>query len=403
MMNYQIFYMLRDVLKDTMRLDLQYILDPAGDVSLIDQGLRGKLYGAENGYDELRQILAMEKRVGYVIHLQDRLHLNYFLFPGHKKKPPYCTVGPFLIAEYTDADLQRQFDQLNFTEAQREIVRAYLPKVPVVTTQQAFSVARHVLYAAHDPMEITVQVINQNVGSQVQVEASRNEDYKEPRLTPEEVYHHECALMELVMDGNYEKALKKTDILFSALAPDGSYDIREYLALFHWANSLYRKSAQDNGIPPYLVQSLYFQMFKDSERCTSYAAYVSLQMRMLTAYCDLCREYSTKEYSPIIRQIVNYIRLNLSQELDIQTLARNAGFSQTYITHKFKDEVGMPPVKFIQEQRIRLAKKMLATSDKPVSEIAMDVGVTDWSYFSRLFKKSTGKSPSEFRKLYDKS
>ena len=401
MMNFEIFYMLRDVLKETMALDLQYVTDPTGDLTIIDHGLRKDLFGME-GYQYLYDVLASEVRVGSVIHLQDRLHMNYFLFPAHTKKPPYCTVGPFFTAHLTDADWEATFNQYDFTEQQRKTVLDYLPRVPVVSTPQAFSIVRNVLLAAYDSLDIHVRVITMTAAIEPELSTVDVSSYEELRYSPEEVYHHECALMELVIEGNYEKALKKTDILFQALAPNESYDIKEYLALFHWANSLYRKTAQDNGIPPYLVQDLYHQMFLASENCQTYAAYVSLQLRMLTAYCDLCREYSTKEYSPIIRQVVNYIRLNLSQDLDIQTIARNAGFSQTYITHKFKDEVGMPPSKFILEQRIRLAKKMLATSNKPVSEIASDVGVADWSYFSRLFKRSTGKTPSEFRKLYDK-
>ena len=402
MMNFEIFYMLRDVLQETMALDLQYVTDPTGDLTIIDHGLRKDLFGME-GYQYLYDVLASEIRVGSVIHLQDRLHMNYFLFPAHTKKPPYCSIGPFFTVQLTDADWQATFNQYSFTEQQRKTVIDFLPKVPVVSTPQAFSVARNVLLAAYDSLDIHVRVINMTVAVEPELSNVDISDYEEPHNSPEEIYRHECAVVQAVMDGDYEKAMKTGNILLTALAPEDICNMREYLGLYHWANALYRKAAQDNGIPPYLVQELYHKMYLASENCKTYASYVSLQIHMLTAYCDLCREYSTKDYSPIIRQVVNYIRMNLSQELDIQTIAKNAGFSQTYITHKFKDEVGMPPSKFILEQRIRLAKKMLATSNKSVSEIASDVGVADWSYFSRLFKKSTGKTPSEFRKLYEKS
>jgi len=401
MMNFEIFYMLQHVLKETMALDLHYVADPTGDITAIDQGLRTELFGPE-GYQYLYDVLASEVRVGSVIHLQDQLHMNYFLFPAHTNKPPYCSVGPFLTAPLTDADWQATFDQYSFDDHQRKTVLTYLPHVPTISVQQAFSVVRNVLLAAHDSLDISVRVINMTAAIEPELFSVDISEYDEPRNSPEEIYRHECAVVQAVTDGDYEKALKTSNLLLTALAPEYVCDLREYLGLYHWANALYRKAAQDNGIPPYLVQELYYRMYLASDNCHTYAAYVSLQIHLLTAYCDLCREYSTKDYSPIIRQVVNYIRLNLSQDLDIQTIARNAGFSQTYITHKFKDEVGMPPSKFILEQRIRLAKKMLATSNKPISEIASDVGVPDWSYFSRLFKKSTGKSPSEFRKLYEK-
>lgn len=402
MMNFDIFYMLQDVLKNTMALDMHYVSDPTGDLSIIDKGLREDLFGPE-GYRYLYDVLASEVQVGSVIHLQDRLHMNYFLFPAHLKRPPYCTIGPFLAVPLTDQDWQATFDQYDFDSRQRQVVLDFLPQVPVVSIPRAFSVARTVLLSAYDSLEIHVRTINMTAAVQPEISTVKLSDYEELRNSPETIYHHEMEVVQAVMDGDYEKALKTSNILINTLAPGNLYDLREYLGLYHWANALYRKAAQDNGIPPYLVQDLYHRMYLASEKIHTYAAYVSMQIHLLTAYCDLCREYSTKEYSPIIRQVVNYIRMNLSQELDIQTIARNAGFSQTYITHKFKDEVGIPPSKFILEQRIRLAKKMLATSNKPISEIASDVGIADWSYFSRLFKKSTGKSPSEFRKLYEKN
>lgn len=402
MMNNAIFFMLRDVLKDTCALDLQYVVEPDGDIRIIDHGLREELFG-KDGYKYLHEVLASEVRVGSVIHLQDRLHMNYFLFPAHRKKPPYCSIGPFFTTELSGEDWDVTFKQYDLDERQRTVIQEYLPKVPIVSAAQAFSVARRVLLAAYDSLEINVRVINMTADRQPKLSNIDILDYEEPRYSPEEIYHQENIVIQYVIDGDYENALKATNFFVNLFAPENVNGMNEYLAQFHWVNANYRKAAQDYGVPPYLVQTVYNQMYQDSKRCNSYAAYVSLQIRMLTAYCDLCREYSTKEYSPLIRQIVNYIRLNLSQNLDIQTIAQNAGFSQTYITHKFKDEVGMPPLRFIQEQRIRLAKRMLATSNKPVSEIAMDVGITDWSYFSRLFKKSTGKSPSEFRKLYEKT
>lgn len=396
MMNREIYFMLRNVMHDTLGLDMQYIVDPTGDLRLIDHGLRESLFGSD-GYTSMKKVLASEIRLGNVIHFQDRLHMHYFLFPAHPKKPPYCSIGPFFPTHLSEEDWTKTFADYPLSQVQQAAVREFLPSVPELSVPQVFSVVQNVLLAAYDSMEIQVRVVDMNAA---QTEAKKFQilDYAVPRHSPEEIYQLECSLAQAVTEGIYEKSLKLSHEILTALAPDGLCDLREYLGLYHWANALYRKSAQDYGIPPYLVQDLYHKMYLASDGCTTYASYVSLQINMLTAYCDLCREYSTKDYSPVIRFVVNYIRMNLSKELNIQVLAKNAGFSQTYLTHKFKDEVGMPPSKYIQEQRIRLAKKMLASSSKPVSEIAMDVGVTDVSYFSRLFKKCTGQSPSDFRK-----
>lgn len=401
MMNFEIFYMLQDILKETLALDMQYVSDPAGDLRLIDHGLREQLFGTA-GYDDLRDVISSEVRVGHVIHLHDRMHMDYFLFPAHLKTSLYISIGPFFAAPIMDEEWENLFDEYGFTQEQRQTTFDFVPEIPLISIPQAFSVVRNVLLAAYDSLDINVRAINMSTNTHSGAGHVDLSLYEEPRASSEAIYRQECQVVQFVMDGDYTNALKVSNLLINALAPEKGCDLHEYLGLYHWANALYRKAAQDNGVPPYLVQDLYHRMYRASEQYHSYAAYVSMQVHLLTAYCDLCREYSTKGYSPLIRQVVNHIRMNLSQNLDIGEIAKSTGFSLTYISHKFKDEVGMPPSKFILEQRIRLAKKMLATSDRPINEIAADVGVTDMSYFSRLFKKSTGKSPSEFRKLYEK-
>ena len=67
--------------------------------------------------------------------------------------------------------------------------------------------------------------------------------------------------------------------------------------------------------------------------------------------------------------------------------------------HKFKVLTGRSPSKYLNDLRIRQSQSLLIKTDMSVAEIAMNVGIPDQFYFSRLFRSVTGTSASEYRKL----
>ena len=78
--------------------------------------------------------------------------------------------------------------------------------------------------------------------------------------------------------------------------------------------------------------------------------------------------------------------------------ARGAGISENYLSRLVKQSTGRSVGAWIDILRIQRAKRLLSSTSLPIIDIAVSVGVEDQSYFSRLFKKETGMTPSAFRK-----
>jgi len=102
-----------------------------------------------------------------------------------------------------------------------------------------------------------------------------------------------------------------------------------------------------------------------------------------------------------LRSTVTYMTEQGSTALTLAELARHAGLSERTFTRHFHQQIGMAPMHYVIQQRIRKACQWLAGTSLTVSEIALQSGYDDPYYFSRLFRKETGQSPKQYRAQHE--
>ena len=93
-----------------------------------------------------------------------------------------------------------------------------------------------------------------------------------------------------------------------------------------------------------------------------------------------------------------YIGENLAEDLKVPDVARRAGVSTSQLQRIFRDALGMTYSTYLTTMRMQKAKALLAGTDRPITDIAFDVGYNDSTYFSTAFRKHAGLSPSQYRK-----
>jgi AraC family transcriptional regulator len=98
------------------------------------------------------------------------------------------------------------------------------------------------------------------------------------------------------------------------------------------------------------------------------------------------------------RQVANHIDDNLDRSLSLRELARVAGLSSSYFSRAFKGAFGATPHALIIDRRIARAKKEMLESDQPLAQIALSCGFSDQAHLARLFRRSMGVSPGEWRR-----
>ncbi|MCR5341984.1 MULTISPECIES: response regulator transcription factor [unclassified Butyrivibrio] len=98
-----------------------------------------------------------------------------------------------------------------------------------------------------------------------------------------------------------------------------------------------------------------------------------------------------------IKALLKYVDEHFREDISREQLSVMFFFDPDYITKIFKKETGMSYKNYVIEKRLSLAKELLTESDYPIHDISQYVGYDNYSYFTRLFKKSFGVTPIEFR------
>lgn len=106
------------------------------------------------------------------------------------------------------------------------------------------------------------------------------------------------------------------------------------------------------------------------------------------------------DYDKFIGTATDFINRNLSSKLTVQMLCQKLFVSKNYLYKSFRSFYGKTLNEYITDQRINAAKELLIQSSDGISKISSEVGIENYTYFTKLFKKKTGFSPSEYRKNY---
>jgi AraC family transcriptional regulator len=123
----------------------------------------------------------------------------------------------------------------------------------------------------------------------------------------------------------------------------------------------------------------------------------------------LLRHYSTSNYQLVeyqdgfskhkLQRAIDYINANLNENLSLTKIASELDISHYYFCHLFKNSTGITPHQYLIQQRVERAKQLLRQLEKTIADVAMDCGFANPSHFAKHFRKYTGVTPRQFRKI----
>lgn len=101
---------------------------------------------------------------------------------------------------------------------------------------------------------------------------------------------------------------------------------------------------------------------------------------------------------PLVAKVSSYFWDHLSEEITLESVLKKFSVNKNTLNNAFNNEMSMSCMAYLEDLRVNRAKKMLQLDDESVSEISRLCGYDDTGYFSKVFKKHTGLTPSDYRR-----
>jgi len=139
----------------------------------------------------------------------------------------------------------------------------------------------------------------------------------------------------------------------------------------------------------------FFDLSPDDEGEPAASGYVKQSIKM--SECDDVGK-TRDRISRIIHDAKQYIEERYSSDISLESLAQELGISPQYLCKLFKKETKVNFIDYVTQKRLEKAMEMMKEGGKSIKEICFMVGYTDPNYFSRIFRKHTDHSPSEYIK-----
>lgn len=158
--------------------------------------------------------------------------------------------------------------------------------------------------------------------------------------------------------------------------------------------------ANKNGIDIYSINIENFNL-EPQEIISKYDSIDEILVWMnlfITEFIQVLYKKNFGKYREEIIKIQYFITNNVDKIIDIPTAARYVNMSESYFSHVFKKDVGISFIDYVNNEKIEKAKELIACCNYRIYEVSDKLGFQNSTYFTMLFKKITGLSPSDYRK-----
>lgn len=306
-------------------------------------------------------------------------------------------IGPMFFSEVSVQSAESglsYYKETEFSLAWKNRLLALLLDVPVIqnivfaryalmlhccVTGQKLSVSDFNFYAAYDPPL-----------------AERGEKPRDRH----KVWTTEQAMLQMVRSGNlnYKETLSKALLSSNGIPVNGGEPLRQAKDSLIVFISIVCRAAIEGGLSPEVAYSLGDAYIQSVENARSYSELTPVGTTM---YDDFVRRVHKRRAAPAlslqVQKCCDYIEAHPDSRIRAKDLARLAGYSEYYLTRKFREETGLSVSDFVKRAKIEQAKLLLQAGEMSIQEIADKLSFSSRSYFCRVYQESTGKTPRQYR------
>ena len=361
-----------------------------------DWGLRSHLFGENAPFLETFPPMEGQEGKKKVWLLRDRYRCRYLFSTAEDNKA--WLAGPYMTEDMTMRDIARHYEKLGIKNIDFGFLRQYYLSLPKLRDENLMDAVLHthcVTAYGSEGFELVYWEMVLKEPAVLAPEPVRTEIFRD---VLEERYAREQRMMDCIAQGNYSGAAAAfTRLEISGLEARTASRLRDSKNFAIVLNTLCRVAARNGGAHPLEIDQCSRELSLRIENAAGVRELREVREDMLKQYCGLVRSVEDVGYSPIIRQVVDYISAEFANSLTLRDTAAKFGLSTGYLSVLFKRETGKTFTAFVNEKRLAYAKQLLGQTSLPVNEVAAECGIPDNNYFARIFKAQELVTPLQYR------
>lgn len=373
------------------------VTPPFEGLEEFDYGLRRSL-DPQFDWQEFGQLLLDSTPENTLLLVEGTFELHFALFRIPDEKNTVFLIGPWTVGPRTQS--ARKWVRRYLGEAGEAAVQEYYNGVKILEASDFYGALRVVV----DTMfgcTVPVQELKEFLPFQFHPDTRyfhEPEFQKEIPVTMlEQRYESENRILDAVARGDEEAAIEAmhqhSRFTYGGRFEGTLYQQKNKMIVL---NTLLRKAIEPSKVHPYYIDAIsskYSRIIEEANEVPN-----EMMWQMTRDYCAYVRRYSLKEYSPAVQKVMNYVNLNVAEPLTLKNLAAMCFISPSYLSALFKQETGSTLIDYINTQRVNRAAQLLVQNNHTIAAVAEEVGILDVNYFTKIFKKTLGVTPTRYRR-----
>ena len=334
--------------------------------------------------------------------LSDKLHLVlvFFRFQGET-----FLIGPFSTAPSTAASIDRDTEGIPLTLSQRRLLYIYCSAYPVLDAEYVMKTVLSILRSLEPAIPVYSIRYLKGFYEEIRDSGELSEEDKDDRQIADirQKYEVENRLLGYIRHGETEKALRQFRTMTVRYSDHQAISLlplyQDPMVSMSILRALWRKAAEEGGLSVVIIDELTQFQAQQSMKASSMAEQLRTMDRLLRDLCEAVRENreETKGCSAETKAVLAYIRLHLSDDIRMEDITEDTGYSKSHISELFKADTGRTIREYIAEKRCEKAAELLISTSLPIQDISFRVGYPDNNYFVKVFRKQFAMTPTEFR------
>ena len=335
----------------------------------------------------------------YPLVMSDMLGLMWvsvYLVSEQKVKRIYL-FGPAFTSEASVGQLQRLIDKHNFSIPLKRRIMGALNDIAVITSPTLFQYAVMLHYCVTGEKIKNSDLCQEPPGSSSWISNKEDPTQNSGHLG---VWQNEQQLMRMIEEGNlnYASTINTSRQISTGVKICVGDPLRQGKDSIITFIAISTRAAIRGGLSPATAYNLNDYYVQSVENCTTLTETAHVGNLMYQEFIQRVHKCKANgRLSPQIRGCCEYIDNHICEKLSLQDISSHLGYTEYYLTRKFKKETGKSINEYITEKKIDYAKILLSTSSQSIQEISDTLNYCSRSYFSNTFQKITGTSPAEYR------